>query len=117
MSNYILKFNGIEALENTESYNNALTTTKVSENLGIYVQLLNKILVESKVIYKKGKGYIPFEKIPTELYVLRECIGIETYYSLRWTKKGKEYIINNIDLLVKKCGKRTKLLYKKALGV
>jgi len=114
MKNYTLKFNGIEATENTKEFLDAFTTTEVSLCVGIYARLLNNILIESNVIYKKYDYYLPYENISKELYILKEYKSTDKYSaSIRWTELGKSFIIKDIDELLAKCGKRTKLQFKK----
>lgn len=71
------------------------TTTEVAKDLGMSAIKLNKILQDKKIIYKgkKGKTYVPYADYQ---YLIPEYCDYhinEFGQSLKWTEKGRQWII------------------------
>lgn len=79
--------------------NSTFTTTDVAKELGMSAISLNRILRMQKVIFKQGESYYLYSKYHNKDYANTKTIkivssrGIETRHQLRWTEKGRAFII------------------------
>ena len=78
--------------------NKLITTTDIAKDLGMTAIELNKILVDKKILYKYGKTYYPYAKYN---FLVKEkyCDYVISEHSqfLKWTEKGREWIINLVN--------------------
>ena len=75
-----------------------ITTTDIAKDLGMSAIQLNKILVDKKILYKYGKTYYPYAKynfLVKEKYC--DYVISENSQFLKWTEKGRQWIIKIIN--------------------
>lgn len=96
--------NEIEELEPkaekyTTIYNsdNLYKTTDVAKDLGMSATKLNKILNEKGIIFKKGTTWYFYSKYEDMVPEYADYIINEYGQQLRWTNKGREWIINLLN--------------------
>ena len=88
----------LDPKDEENGYTKLITTTDIAKDLGMTARKLNEILKFRGVIYKQGKVwkvYSEYEFLITEKY----CDYHITEYSqtLKWTEKGREWIINLLN--------------------
>ena len=75
-----------------------ITTTDIAKDLGMSAKQLNNILVDKKILYKYGKTYYPYAKYN---FLVKEkyCDYVISEHSqfLKWTEKGRQWIIKIIN--------------------
>lgn len=89
----------VEYHDEVLSTKNAFTTQQVAEELGFTAQVLNKILKEKKIQYKKSGQYMlyaeykgcNYTKTRTKTFK-RKNGDIETTHYTVWTEKGRQFI-------------------------
>ena len=75
-----------------------LTTTEVAKDLGMTARQLNNILHEKRIIYKKGKTWVLYSKYDHLIsenycdYFINEFGNL-----LKWTEKGRKFIIELLE--------------------
>ncbi len=96
--------NEIEELEpKAEKYitiynsDNLYKTTDVAKDLGMSASKLNKILNEKEIIFKKGNTWYFYSKYEDMVPEYADYIINEYGQQLRWTNKGREWIINLLN--------------------
>lgn len=88
----------LDPKDEENGYTKLITTTDIAKDLGMTARKLNEILKFRGVIYKQGKVwkvYSEYDFLITEKY----CDYHITEYSqtLKWTEKGREWIINLLN--------------------
>ena len=88
----------LDPKDEENGYTKLITTTDIAKDLGMTARKLNELLKFRGVIYKQGKVwkvYSEYEFLITEKY----CDYHITEYSqtLKWTEKGREWIINLLN--------------------
>lgn len=86
----VLKFEGL------------MTITTIGKDLGLSGVKLNRILKDLKIIYKKGKQWYIYSQYADKGYCQYETILIsenKTIYNLKWTEKGRKFIIERLESL------------------
>ena len=75
-----------------------LTTTEVAKDLGMNAKQLNNILHEKRIIYKQGKTWVLYSKYN---YLISEkyCDYFINEFGnlLKWTEKGRKFIIELLN--------------------
>jgi len=87
----------VEYYENVlvpNTYVKMVTTTAIAKDLGKTAQALNKELHELKIIYKgKDKSWYLYKEYEDKIPVYCDYIINEHGQTLKWTEKGREWII------------------------
>ena len=75
-----------------------LTTTEVAKDLGMTARQLNNILHEKRIIYKKGKTWVLYSKYD-HLISEKYCDYFINEFGnlLKWTEKGRKFIIELLE--------------------
>ena len=83
----------------TTIYNsdNLYKTTDVAKDLGMSATKLNKILNEKEIIFKKGTTWYFYSKYEHMIPEYADYIINEYGQQLRWTNKGREFIIDLLN--------------------
>ena len=76
---------------------NLYKTTDVAKDLGMSASKLNKILNEKEVIFKKGNTWYFYSKYEDMVPEYADYIINEYGQQLRWTNKGREWIIDLLN--------------------
>lgn len=86
----------VEYYENVlvpNTYVKMITSTQIAKDLGLSAQGLNKKLNELGVIYKQGKIWMFYSEHQDKVPEYADYIINEHSQSLKWTEKGREWII------------------------
>ena len=89
----------VEYYENVlqpSTYVKLLKIGEIAKDLGMSAQKLNKMLHELGVIYKSGKTWMLYSKYQDRVPMYCDYTINEHGQSLKWTEKGREWIINLI---------------------
>lgn len=70
------------------------TTTDVAKDLGMSAVKLNKILKDKNIIYKKGNAWYFYSKYQDMIPEYADYAISEYGQQLKWTNKGREFIID-----------------------
>ena len=83
----------------TTIYNsdNLYKTTDVAKDLGMSATKLNKILNEKEIIFKKGTTWYFYSKYEHMIPEYADYIINEYGQQLRWTNKGRDFIIDLLN--------------------
>lgn len=105
MSNYELEY--VKPLEVEAKYtkevlksDSLLTVTQIAKDLGLSAIKLNKLLESLDIQYKKGGKWYIKAKYQDKGYAQYETTLIsdnKTVHNLKWTEKGKKFIIEILD--------------------
>lgn len=76
--------------------NNLMSTSEVAKDLGMSAIKLNKILNELGIQYKKGKTWMLYSKYEDKVPEYADYHIGEFGQNLKWTEKGREWIISLI---------------------
>lgn len=86
--------------DNVLNKKDLLTTTMIAKDLGITARTLNNMLVNNKILFKQSNTYYPYSKyqwLITENYADYKIYEDKNYKEvLKWTEKGRKWIIENI---------------------
>jgi phage antirepressor YoqD-like protein len=98
-------------ITNVVHSHNTYTATQIAKDFNISAKLLNKILIESSVIYKNNGTYVLTSKYQgydlTEIKETEPNRDNKTFLSLRWTSKGKNWLNNNFEKALHKCSEES----------
>jgi len=98
-------------ITNVVHSHNTYTATQIAKDFNISAKLLNKILIESSVIYKNNGTYVLNSKYQgfnlTEIKESQPNNDNKTFLSLRWTSKGKNWLKNNFEKALHKCSEES----------
>lgn len=72
-------------------------TTDIAKDLGMSARKLNSILYEKEVIYRKGNTWYLYSKYEHMIPEYADYKITEYGQQLKWTNKGREFIINLLD--------------------
>lgn len=105
MSNYELEY--VKPLEVEAKYtkevlksDSLLTVSQIAKDLGLSAIKLNKLLESLDIQYKKGGKWYIKAKYQDKGYAQYDTILIsdnKTVHNLKWTEKGKKFIIEILD--------------------
>ena len=87
----------VEYYENVlqpQTFVKLLTVSEIAKDLGISAQALNKKLNELGVIYKQGKTWLFYSKYQNRIPEYADYTINEFGQTLKFTEKGREWIIN-----------------------
>lgn len=88
----------VEYYENVlvpSTYIKLITTTAIAKDLGISAIKLNKILNEMRIIYKgKDSNWYLYSEYQDKIPTFADYVINEHKQSLKWTEKGREWIID-----------------------
>ena len=70
-----------------------ITSTNIAKDLGMSAVKLNNILHELKVIYKRSNTWVLYEKYQNRVPEYCDYIINEYGQQLKWTEKGRKFII------------------------
>ena len=79
-----------------------MTISTIGKDLGLSGIKLNKILNDLKIIYKKGKQWYIYSQYADKGYCQYETVLItdeKTVHNLKWTEKGRKFIIEKLGNL------------------
>lgn len=82
-----------------------MTIFTIGKDLGLSGVKLNKILNDLKIIYKRGKQWYVYSQYANKGYCQYETVLItdeKTIHNLKWTEKGRKFIIEklkNLDII------------------
>ncbi len=89
-----------EYVDNVLNTEGLMTITTIAKDLGMSGQKLNKLLNKLEVIYKKGKQWYLYSKYENMELAKYETVLIDeknTVHNLKWTEKGRKFIIELIE--------------------
>ena len=98
---------------------NTYTATQVAKDINISAKLFNKILVEAGIIYKQNDTYILKAKYQGYgLTSIKETQSKDdkTYISMRWTAKGKMWIVDNFEIALQRASEKSILEYQRIIS-
>lgn len=79
-----------------------MTISTIGKDLGLSGVKLNKILNDLKIIYKRGKQWYIYSQYANKGYCQYETVLItdeKTIHNLKWTEKGRKFIIEKLKSL------------------
>lgn len=79
-----------------------MTISTIGKDLGLSGVKLNKILNDLKIIYKRGKQWYIYSQYADKGYCQYETVLIsedKTIHNLKWTEKGRKFIIEKLESL------------------
>lgn len=86
-----------------QTYIKLLTVSEIGKDLGVSAQTLNKALNFLKIIYKQGKTWMFYSEYQDRIPEYADYTINEFGQTLKFTEKGREWIIdiikNNVDKL------------------
>lgn len=99
--------------EDSKLYSDTFSTTDIAKELGIYVKLLNNILLESNIkCLCNDKDYNMSDDFPPHFYIEFEYVKDEvSKQHFRFTKDGREWLIDNFNYLLDECKSKTFMKY------
>ena len=104
-----------EIISNSIHSANEYTITNIAKDIHITAKLLNKMLLESKIQFINNNVYCLYSKYAcyglTTLKEVKNNKLNKTFLSLRWTVKGKNFIMKNLEKIISKCSKETQKEY------
>lgn len=83
----------VEYHDNVLKSDKLLTTTQIAKDLGISAIKLNAKLKEMGIIYKKSDTWFFYAKYENRIPEYADYVIGETYQHLKWTEKGRQWII------------------------
>ena len=88
----------LNPIDEENGFTKLLTTTEVAKDLGMTARQLNNILHEKRIIYKKGKTWVLYSKYD-HLISEKYCDYFINEFGnlLKWTEKGRKFIIELLE--------------------
>ena len=106
-----------EIISNSIHSANEYTITNIAKDIHITAKLLNKMLLESKIQFINNNVYCLYSRYAsyglTTLKEIKNNKLNKTFLTLRWTIKGKNFIMKNLEKIISKCTKETQKEYYK----
>lgn len=89
----------VEYYDNVLFSDKLITTTDIAKDLGMSAQKLNRLLHDNKIIYKSSGCWKPYSKYEYLIPEYADYVINEHGQQLKWTEKGREFIIELISKL------------------
>lgn len=93
----------VEYTEKVLDSSGLCTTTQIAKDLGMSALKLNKILNNENIQYKQGNQWFLYSKYQDKGYTKSSTYYDETtnntYYTTKWTEKGREFVLNVLSKL------------------